>query len=141
MRVLRPALTYFALVFGTGFVLGVVRVTWLVPRVGERIAELVEMPLMFIVIVFAARWVVRRFALRARSALLATGIAAVVLLLLAEFTFAVVLQARPLVDYITSRDPVSGGVYLALLLLMALMPRVLVRRAAIRGAAHGANKP
>ncbi len=71
----------------------------------------------------------RRFALRVRSASLATGIAAVVLLLLAEFTFAVVLQARPLVDYITSRDPVSGGVYLTMLLMMALMPWLLVRRA------------
>ncbi|MCB2023044.1 MAG: hypothetical protein KDG44_19760 [Burkholderiaceae bacterium] len=140
MRVLPPALTYFAWVFGAGFVLGVVRVTWLVPRIGERIAELTEMPLMFIVIVLAARWVVRRFALRTRSASLATGIGAVVLLLLAELTFAVVLQARPLIDYIASRDPVSGSVYLALLLLMALLPWLLVRRAACRGVVRGANR-
>jgi hypothetical protein len=131
MRVLGPALAYFALVFGAGFVLGIVRVTWLVPRIGERIAELAEMPLMLVVIMLAARWVVRRFALRARSASLATGITAVVLLLLAEFTFAVTLQARSLGDYIASRDPVSGGVYLAMLLLMALLPWLLVRRAVV----------
>ena len=63
MRVLKSAATYFALVFGAGFVFGAVRVTWLVPRLGERAAELAEMPLMFVVIVFAARFVVRRFAL------------------------------------------------------------------------------
>jgi hypothetical protein len=133
-------LTYFAWVFGAGFVLGVVRVTWLVPRIGERIAELAEMPLMFIVIVLTARWIVRRFALRTRSVSLATGFAAVALLLLAELAFAAVLQARPLIDYIASRDPVSGSVYLALLLLMALLPWQLVRRAAGRGVVCGANR-
>jgi hypothetical protein len=35
-----------ALVLGTGFVLGVVRVPFLVPRIGERWAELAEMPSM-----------------------------------------------------------------------------------------------
>lgn len=37
---IKAGLAYFALVFGTGFVLGAVRVTLLVPRFGERIAEL-----------------------------------------------------------------------------------------------------
>lgn len=48
--------------FGAGFVLGALRVTLLVPRLGKRIAELGEMPLMFGVILVAARFVIRRFA-------------------------------------------------------------------------------
>jgi hypothetical protein len=37
-------------VFGTGFVLGPIRVLWAVPRLGERVAELMEAPLMLVAI-------------------------------------------------------------------------------------------
>jgi hypothetical protein len=39
-KVLKAGALYFALVFGAGFVLGSIRVLWLVPRIGERTAEL-----------------------------------------------------------------------------------------------------
>jgi hypothetical protein len=65
-RNLRAALLYFALVMGTGFAFGCVRVLLLVPRIGERYAELVEMPFMLLAIVVAARYVVRRFDLSPR---------------------------------------------------------------------------
>ena len=41
---------YFLMVFAVGFVLGVARTLWLVPRVGIRWAELLEMPVMLVVI-------------------------------------------------------------------------------------------
>ena len=40
MRRLKATLLYFAIVLGTGFMLGMVRVPFLVPRLGERNAEL-----------------------------------------------------------------------------------------------------
>ena len=55
-----PGVLYFAVVFGTGFVLGPIRMLWLVPRVGARTAELLEAPVMLVAIVLLARWVVRR---------------------------------------------------------------------------------
>ena len=45
-RTIKAGIAYFALVFGAGFVLGMIRVPFLVPRLGERVAELVEMPFM-----------------------------------------------------------------------------------------------
>lgn len=38
--VLKPGVTYFALVFGAGFILGPIRILYIVPRFGLRIAEL-----------------------------------------------------------------------------------------------------
>jgi len=128
MRVMKAGLTYFALVFGAGFLLGALRVPFLVPHLGVRTAELIEMPLMFVAIVFAARFVVKRFALPpAAGARLAVGALALAVLLAAELSLAVILADRSLADYIASRDPVSGSVYLAMLVLYALMPAILAQ--------------
>lgn len=90
----KPALVYFALVFGAGFALGLVRVPLLVPRLGERYAELLEMPFMLVAIVLAARFAVRRYPLaRTTASSLAVGAAALALLLLAEWLVGVWLQA------------------------------------------------
>ena len=124
MNSLKASLTYFALVFGTGFLFGIVRVPFLVPRLGVRTAELIEMPFMFLAILFAARYVVRHFALLT-SARLSTGLIALALLLTAELTLAMVIQRESLAAYIASRDPVSGSVYLLMLGVFALMPRLL----------------
>jgi len=130
---IKAGLSYFALVFGAGFVLGSLRVTLLVPRLGERMAELSEMPLMFAVIVFAARFVIRRFTVPPSiAARLGTGLLALALLLAAELLLALALQDRALADYVASRDPVSGSVYLAMLVLLALMPAFIGQKDRVR---------
>jgi hypothetical protein len=125
---LKAAAAYFALVFGAGFVLGSIRVPFLVPRVGERIAELVETPVMLVVVIFAARFIVQRFCLPPFwTVRAAVGTTALALLIGAELLLAVALQGRSVGQYITSRDPVSGTVYLAALVLFAAMPSILLR--------------
>ncbi len=126
MNVLKAGGSYFALVFGMGFLLGSIRVPFLVPRVGARTAELIEMPFMFVAIFFAARYVVRRFALKS-SERLAAGLIALALVVAAELTLATVVQDQSLAAYITSRDPISGSVYLLMLGVFALMPNLLSR--------------
>lgn len=127
-RTVKAGIAYFAVAFGVGFVLGVLRVLFLVPRLGERSAELAEMPVMFVVIVMSARSITRRFAIPpSASARLGMGGLALALLLACELALALVLQDRSLADYVAGRDPVSGIVYLGMLLLFGLMP-LLVRR-------------
>jgi hypothetical protein len=121
--ILRSAGAYFGIVFGVGFLLGSVRVPLLAPRIGERSAELVEMPLMFIAIFFAAGYAVRRYGASIGPLGWAlVGILALALLVGAELLLAVVLAGRGVGEYIASRDPVSGAVYLGMLLVFAAMP-------------------
>lgn len=131
--IVRAGALYFGLVFGAGFVLGAIRVTFLVPRFGERIAELAEMPLMLVVIHFAARLITQCYSARIQGkGWIVVGAVALFLLLLCELGLAVVLQDRPLSAYIRSRDPVSGTVYLVMLALFALWPARQARNAATR---------
>ncbi|MBK7742192.1 MAG: hypothetical protein IPI40_00175 [Betaproteobacteria bacterium] len=112
--------------------LGAIRVPFLVPRLGERVAELAEMPVMLVVIVLAARFVVRRFgAPPPVSAWLPVGALALAFLVGAELALAALLQSRSVGDYVASRDPISGSVYLAMLGVFALMPAI-VDRVALR---------
>ena len=110
-----------------------VRVPLLVPRLGVRIAELLEVPVMFLVIVLSARFVVSRFTLPpgARTRL-STGFVALALLVAAELSLAALVQGQTVTQYIASRDPVSGSVYLAMLGLFAAMPLLLARVHAAR---------
>jgi hypothetical protein len=123
-----PALAYFAIVFGIGFLLGSIRVLWLVPQLGVRYAELAEMPIMLLAIFFAARWVTQYFAVPpAASARLVVGIAALICLLIVELTVVLWLQGISIAESFVNRDPVSGSAYIVSLALFALMP-LLVNR-------------
>jgi hypothetical protein len=132
--VVGAGLRYFVFAFGAGFLLALVRIPFLVPRLGERWAELIEMPFMLAVIVFAARHVMRRAPLRSIPQSLGTGAVALALLLTAEVLVGVVFgSATSLRDYVAHRDPVSGSVYLAMLLVFAAMPALVVWRWSRRG--------
>jgi hypothetical protein len=129
MRIMKAAVLYFILVFGAGFMLGPIRIMWIVPRFGTRIAELMEMPLMFVVISVAARWIVRRLALPyTLSIRLGMGCVALGLSLIAEITLVLWLQGLSISEYLASRDPVSGTVYYVMLCVFAIMPLLVARR-------------
>ena len=126
MRILKAGTLYFVLVFGTGFLLGMVRVPFLLPHLGVRVAELIEMPLMLAAIVLAARYIIRLFALPSIDIIrFSVGILALALTIIAELSFALLLQSQSAAQYIASRDPISGTAYLVTLALFALMPYIL----------------
>ncbi len=123
MLALRAGVLYFALVFAAGFALGLVRISWAVPRLGTRVAELLEMPIMFVVIIFAARWIVRYLAVPARPPIrIAMGTVGVLLMLVTEFALVPRLRSVSINQYLTSRDRVSVTVYYMMLAVFAVMP-------------------
>ncbi len=129
MQILKTGFLYFALVFAAGFVLGILRELWAVPGFGQMTAELMEMPVMLVVIVFAARWTVRRLETPpAPLARLGIGLVALGALIFMELTVVLAMRGLTLRDYIETRDPVSGTVYLVMLGVFAIMPLLVVRR-------------
>lgn len=129
MQVLKAPVLYFAVVFGAGFVLGPIRILWVIPRVGTRMAELLEEPIMFVITVVTARWVVRRFALPPTpSSRLGMGGIALSLMLIAEFTFVLWLRGLSIREYLAGREPVAGTIYYLMLGLFAVIPLLVVRR-------------
>jgi hypothetical protein len=128
-QALKPALLYFALVFGAGFGLGPIRILWAVPHFGTRTAELLETPLMFIVMVLSARWIVRRFKVSpVVPARLVVGLMALALMLITEFMIVLRLRGLTFSEYLATRDPVSGTVYYVMLGIFALLPWLVSRR-------------
>ena len=129
MQILKAGVLYFALVFGAGFVLGAIRIIWVVPRFGTRIAELMETPIMFVVTLLAARWIVRRLAVPPKpSSRLGMGCVGLGLMLVAEFTLVLWLRGLSISEYLVSRDPVSGTVYYVMLGVFCIMPLLVPPR-------------
>ncbi len=123
MQLLKASLLYFAVVFGAGFVFGTIRTLWVVPRIGTRLAELMEAPLMLVVTIVTARQIVMHFGIpSARSGRLAMGGIALCFLLSAEFGLTLWLRGLSIREYLATRDPVSGTVYYLMLGLLAIMP-------------------
>ena len=126
MQVVQAGVLYFTLVFGAGFVLGTIRTLWVVPRLGTRTAELMEMPIMLAVTIVAARWTVLRLSVPIIwSARLGMGCIALVLMLIVEFGFVLWIRSLSIKEYFATRDPVSGAAYYLLLVVFAIMPRLV----------------
>lgn len=129
MKILKAGLLYFALVFGAGFMFGAVRVLWVEPRFGTRMAELMETPFMLVVTVAAAKWIVGRLAVPSEPfSRLGMGFVALGFLLIAEFIFVLWLRGLSIIEYFATRDPVSGTVYFIMLGVFAVMPLFVTRR-------------
>lgn len=129
MQILQSAILYFLLVFAAGFVLGTARVLFLVPLLGERTAELLEMPLMLILTVVAAQWILHhKMKDHQLSATLSVGFIALGILLIAELGVGMWLRGISATEIFLDRDPIAGTAYYMSLLLFAAMPAILTRR-------------
>ena len=132
-RVATAAALYFAIVFGTGLVLGPIRVLWLEPRVGATIAVICEAPLLLAAIVLAARWVPRRRGLSGSAAALwGMELGALALQQIADYAVGIGLRGMAPADQLRGLATPAGAIYVALLLAFVAMPALINRGPAPR---------
>ncbi|QLC23706.1 hypothetical protein HFP57_00770 [Parasphingopyxis algicola] len=119
----KAGISYFALVFGAGFVLGTMRIFLLVPAVGEWTATLIELPIILAIAWFVCGWAIRRYAVSPQvSARFAMGAIALVLLLAAEMLLAIILFGEGPILYAARMMEPVGLSGLAGQLCFALFP-------------------
>lgn len=122
MQRFHAAFVYFAVVFAAGFAFGAVRVPLLVPRLGVRAAELVEMPFLLVAIVLLSRWRQRQTPELSPAAQLGVGMLALGMMLAAECAVGFGVAGQDPLESLLAHDPVSGSVYYAALVAFALAP-------------------
>jgi hypothetical protein len=122
-RIILCALTYFAVVFGVGFLLGPIRVFLLEPTLGKTAAVLCEMPVLLTAMVAVARWIPARLHVQTGVwPLVFIGLAALALLEAADFFVGALLRGMTAGDQLAYLATPAGAIYLAAQGLFALMP-------------------
>jgi hypothetical protein len=128
VTVLRAAVAYWAMVFALGFVLGTIRVTWIVPLVGLLPATMLELPFILGGSWLAAGWTVRRFAIQSPPEALALGAIAFAVLMIAECVLAAALMGQSPAQWLAGLRQVAGLLGLGGQAAFAVMPWLRVRR-------------
>lgn len=129
MNWLRAAIAFWAVVFALGFVLGTIRVLWVIPLVGLLPATLIELPIILAASWFAAGWLVRRFRLASAREALAAGGLAFAILMIAECALAGVLTGQSPAQWLAGLRQPHALLGLAGQIVFALMPWWRVRAA------------
>lgn len=122
--VIRAALAYLAVVFAVAFLLGTIRVLWLIPRMGELWAVLIEVPLLLALSWVVAGAVLRRrplVGLASRAAMGATAFAGLMALELAVGRFGF---GQSLAGMLAAMGQPAGLIGLAGQIGFALIPAI-----------------
>ena len=123
VQVLKAGTLYFLIAVGAEFVLEVIRLQVVALYVGERLAEMLEIPNVLLATIIGARWVVDRFKLPPLPGIrLSVGLVALILLLIVEGTVILPLHGISVTEYLAGQDPVVGIAPLGALGVLTVMP-------------------
>ncbi|HEX5545277.1 MAG TPA: hypothetical protein VFX10_07240 [Nitrospira sp.] len=101
MNTVKAGISYCAVVLAGGWVLGPVREFWVIPLVGQTTGLLLEIPLMLIVMIAAARWNIETFHISsAMMPRLTMGFIDLGLLLIAEVVGVLWVRRLSLAEYL-----------------------------------------
>jgi len=123
VQVLKAGTIYFLVAVGAEFVLEVIRLQVVALHIGEKLAEMLEIPNVLLATMIGARWVVDRFILPPLPGIrLGVGFVALCLLLISEWTVIQALQALSFEGYVTSQDAAVETIPIGALSVLAVMP-------------------
>jgi hypothetical protein len=129
VKIAAAAAIYFLAVFGTGFLLGTIRVLALEPRLGAVAATLCEAPFLLMAMAVAAYWTPRLVRIAAGfGAMLLVGLGALVLQQAADLAVGTAVRGISVHDQFARLATPEGAIYAALLVLFALMPAIVSTR-------------
>jgi hypothetical protein len=127
-RAVLAGLAYFAIVFAAGFLLGAVRVFWIMPRTGELTAVALELPVMLAVSWVAARALIPWLRVTPKTAdRLMMGGVGFALLLVAETALGLWGFGRSFQDQLAAWRSASGLLGIAGQVAFALFPMLIGR--------------
>ncbi len=129
MRIVSAAIAYWAMVFALGFVLGTIRMLWVIPLVGLMPATMIEVPIILAASWLAAGWLVRRFAIASTREALLVGALAFAILMAAECALAAALLGQAPVEWLAGLQQPHALLGLGGQVAFALMPWLIARRA------------
>tara|TARA_R110000824_G_scaffold48175_19_gene136304 strand:+ start:792 stop:1202 length:411 start_codon:yes stop_codon:yes gene_type:complete len=122
-NVLKAAIFYFLGVFTLGFILGTMRIFFLVPQTGPVNAVLIEIPVMLFFSWFFCRFLTRRFAIPPEPyERLMMGFIAFACLMTGEALVAVLLQQGRMTDFFMTFDLPENRIGLGGQIAFALFP-------------------
>ncbi|NGZ59267.1 MAG: hypothetical protein CV081_02025 [Nitrospira sp. LK265] len=123
VQVLKAGTIYYLVAVGAEFVLEVIRLQVVALHIGEKLAEMLEIPNVLLATMIGARWVVDRFTLPPLPGIrLGVGLVALCLMLISEWTVIQTLQSLSFQGYITSQDAAVGTIPIGALGVLTVMP-------------------
>ena len=125
----RAGCIYFLAVFAFGFLLGVLRVFFLAPAIGELGAVALELPIMLAVSWFICGKLITRFSVPYNLRLrLVMGGAAFALLMIAEISVSIFAFGRTLSDHFAVYQRFPAQLGLVAQIIFAMFPAIQVRK-------------
>jgi hypothetical protein len=123
LTALKAGLIYLAIVFAAAFVFGTVRVLYVIPRIGETGAVLIELPLLLMLSWWVCGKILRRYAVPQRSGHRALmGWVSFTLLMAAELALARFAFGRTPAEFLDGLATPNGTIGLVGQIAFALFP-------------------
>lgn len=127
MQFIAAGVLYFALTYLAGFAFGSVRERVLVPRIGQLVSTLIEVPIMLAATYLAAHFVVGWHSPLEMHDRLIIGGVGFALLMTAEGIFSGLLRGWTVAQWLSHFKKADGAISLAMFVVFAFMP-LAVRR-------------